>query len=154
MDYEVVTLEKKVLAGLKARTSNASPEMGAVIGGLWQKFFNEGVYAAIPNKKNAKAIGLYSNYASDQTGEYDISVCCEVEQAERLPEGVTAIVIPEGKYAKFEIQGHMEKAVREHWEKLWEMDLPRAFTYDFEEYQNDDMENAIIHIYISLTDEA
>ena len=32
MDYEVVTLEGKIAVGVSARTSNAAPDMGAVIG--------------------------------------------------------------------------------------------------------------------------
>ena len=44
----------------------------------------------------------------------------------------------------------MQKAVAEFWEKLWQMDLPRTFTCDFEEYQNGNMEDAEIHIYISV----
>ena len=32
MDYEVVTLERKIAVGVSARTSNAAPDMGAVIG--------------------------------------------------------------------------------------------------------------------------
>ena len=43
------------------------------------------------------------------------------------------------------------KDVAAFWEKLWAMDLPRAFTADFEEYQpGGDMQHAEIHIYIAL----
>ena len=52
MDYEIVTLEEKIAVGIAARTNNASPEMGAVIGGLWNRFYSEGIYAAVPDKKN------------------------------------------------------------------------------------------------------
>ena len=38
MEYEIVNLEEKIAVGLSARTSNASPDMGAVIGGLWNQF--------------------------------------------------------------------------------------------------------------------
>jgi predicted transcriptional regulator YdeE len=44
----------------------------------------------------------------------------------------------------------MQKAVADFWIELWQMDLNRSFQCDFEEYQNCDMENAEIHIYISL----
>ena len=37
MNYEIVNLEEKRVVGLAARTNNQSPEMGAVIGGLWEK---------------------------------------------------------------------------------------------------------------------
>lgn len=48
------------------------------------------------------------------------------------------------------VKGDMQKAVAEAWQEIWKMDLKRSYGYDFEEYQNDDMENAEIHIYISL----
>lgn len=151
MDYEVVTLEKKTVVGIQARTSNQSPDMGALIGGLWQRFFGEGLFFVIPDKTNAKSIGLYSNY-SDGMEEYDVTVCCEVEHAENVPDGLIVGEIPAGKYAKFVVQGNMVTAVHEFWTELHKMDLPRAYTADFEEYQNADENNAVIHIYISLKD--
>ncbi len=36
--------------------------------------------------------------------------------------------------------------------QLWNMDLPRSYVCDFEEYQDGEMENAEIHIYIGLKD--
>lgn len=51
MDYEVVMLEEIRVAGLSARTCSASPDAGAVIGGLWEKFYSGGVCDAIKGKK-------------------------------------------------------------------------------------------------------
>ncbi len=34
MEYEIVTLDEKTAVGIAARTNNASPDMGAVSGGL------------------------------------------------------------------------------------------------------------------------
>ena len=56
MSYEVVDLQEKKVVGLSARTNNASPEMGNVIGSLWQKFYTENCYPAIKNKANEKSI--------------------------------------------------------------------------------------------------
>ena len=42
------------------------------------------------------------------------------------------------------------RLVARFWQELWEMDLDRAFTYDFEEYQDDSMEETCIHMYIAL----
>ena len=44
----------------------------------------------------------------------------------------------------------MYKAVADAWQKIWQMNLQRTFIYDFEEYQNADMDNAEIHIYIGI----
>jgi len=153
MNYEVVNLEAKTAVGLKARTNNASPDMGTVIGGLWSRFYQEGIYAAIADKKNDKALGIYTNYAGTQKDDYDAIVACEVGQAESQPADTESIRIPAGKYAKFVVRGNMHQAVAEAWTKIWQMDLPRVFRCDFEEYQNSDMEHAEIHIYISVSDD-
>lgn len=150
MNYEIVTLEEKTVAGLTARTNNASPDMVQVIGGLWQQFYADGVQAQLPNKMNEKALGIYTDYEENENADYTIMVASEIANTNTLPDGVVKRVIPAGNYAKFVVKGHMQKAVAEFWQKLWMMDLPRAFTYDFEEYQNSDMEHAEIHIYISL----
>jgi len=150
MEYEIVTLQEKKAAGVAARTNNGAPDVGEVIGGLWQKLFYGGVYPAIPYKANAKALGIYMDYAGDEKSDYTTMAGCEVEKAEDLPKGVTVCTIPAGRYAKFIVKGDMVQAVADFWTELWKMDLPRSFVCDFEEYQDERMEDAEIHIYIGL----
>lgn len=154
MNYEIIELEEKTVAGLTARTNNQSPDMAPVIGGLWERFYRE-AYAGIPGKKNDKAIGLYSGYAGDEMDDYDITVCCEIGEAdgEAVGEGICVKKIPAGRYARFIVTGDLHQAVMEFWQNLWGMKLNRAFTCDFEEYQNADGNNAVIHMYISLKEE-
>lgn len=152
MEYEIVTLEEKIVKGISARTNNTSPDMGMVIGGLWERFYNAGVCASIANKKSEKALGIYTDYASNELGDYTVMVACEVNEADTNKEDIEVRRIPAGKYAKFVVHGDMKEAVQDAWQKIWQMELPRSFEYDFEEYQNSDMENAEIHIYISLQD--
>lgn len=150
MSYEVVDLQEKKVVGLSARTNNASPEMGNVIGSLWQKFYTENCYPAIKNKANEKSLGIYTDYEADEKGDYTVVVACEVTDAEDISQEWTVRTIPAGKYAKFVVRGNMMTAVAELWQELWKMDLPRSFICDFEEYQNADPENAEIHVYIGL----
>lgn len=151
MKYEVVELNEKTVVGITARTRNKDVDMPQIIGGLWQRFWADGIYQSIQHKQNDYSIGLYSNYENDVNGAYDITVCCEVRELDPLPSGVDVKVISPGKYAKFVVHGHMQHAVGEFWTKLWNMDLDRRYGYDFEEYQSGgDMENAEIHIYIAI----
>lgn len=150
MDYEIVTLSEKKAVGLAARTNNSAPDMGAVIGGLWQRFYGEHVYEAINGTVSGKALGIYTDYAGDEKSDYTVLVGYETATDAEQPAECTACVIPAGRYAKFVVKGDMVKAVADFWMKLWEMNLPRSFVCDFEEYQNGEMENAEIHIYISL----
>lgn len=149
MDYEIVTLQEKTVAGIAARTNNSAPDMGEVIGGLWNRFYTEGIYTGIPDKANEKALGLYTDYAGDETGDYTVMVCCEVSQ-ESASTQYAVRKIPAGRYARFVVKGDMRTAVAGAWQEIWKMGLPRSFVCDFEEYQNDDMEHAEIHLYISL----
>ena len=119
--------------------------MGAVIGGLWEKLYQDGINAAIKNKINEYAIGLYSDYTNDQ---YCVTVGNEVSKAEN--DELTVKIIPAGKYARFSLHGNMVKVVAEAWDEIWKMDLNRSFTGDFEEYFNNDFDNSDINIYISL----
>lgn len=150
MNYEVVNLKEKKLVGVNIRTNNSDPNMSNDIGELWNEFFTKGIFSEIENKVNGRTIGLYSNYESDFTGDYDMTVACEVNDDKEIPKGTIVKKIPAGKYAKFMVKGHMQKAVYEFWQELWTMNLDRAYTCDFEEYINSDIDNAEINIYIAL----
>ncbi|MEY8428658.1 GyrI-like domain-containing protein [Lachnospiraceae bacterium 46-15] len=152
MEYEIVTLEERIAVGVSARTNNASPDMGAVIGGLWNCFYNEGVYASIPRKANEKALGIYTDYAGDEKADYTAMAACETS-VEPQGEDYAVCRIPAGKYAKFVVHGDMVQAVAAAWQEIWQMNLPRAFQCDFEEYQDDCMDNAEIHIYVGLKED-
>lgn len=145
MNYEIVNLEEKIVVGVSAITGNNDINMGKTIGGLWEKLYQDGISETIKNKVNEYAIGLYSDY---EDNKYLVTVGNEVCKAEN--KGLTIKKIPEGKYAKFSIEGHMQKAVAEAWDKIWQMDLDRSYEADFEEYLNSDFDNAKINIYISL----
>lgn len=150
MKYEIVTLQERKAVGVSGRTESSAPDAGAVIGGLWQKFFNEGVYSSIEHKANEKALGLYTDYTGDDKSGYTAIAACEVEQVQGQPEGLCVCTIPAGRYAKFIVKGHMVQAVAAFWSALGELDLPRSFVCDFEEYQDGRMEDAEIHIYVGL----
>jgi predicted transcriptional regulator YdeE len=151
MDYELVQLTEKQVAGLKIRTSNTEPQMVEKIGATWQRFYGEGIEASLTGRKNEKCIGLYTNYENGVAGTYDVVVGCEVDAAASQSERVETVSIAPGNYAKFVVHGDVQQAVGDLWVKLWDMKLDRKFSSDFEEYQpGEDMANAEIHVYISL----
>lgn len=149
MQYEIVTLPEKTVVGIAARTSNTDPNCGAIIGGLWSRFYGEGIYAALPGKVTGKALGLYTDYDGAAWADYTAMVACEVSTVpDTMDYAVTTI--PAGRYARFIVRGHVQQAVAAAWHEIWQMDLPRAFQCDFEEYQDGALEQAEIHIYVGL----
>ena len=152
MNYEIVTLQEKLVSGIAARTNNDSPDMGRVFGGLWNRFYQVWIYESIPNKTDNKAIGLYTDYAGGATDDYTAMVCCTVTKESKISE-CEFRKIPAGPYAKFVITCSMRTAVAavgKAWQEIWKINLPRTFICDFEEYQDDNLEHTEIHLYIGL----
>ena len=156
MKYEIVEIKEKTLIGFKTRVKD-DKTMYEKISDLWKKLYSEKGAKNIENRINDNAIGVYYNYSNENGFEYDCLTGCEVKDTvEKIPEDMTSLEIPEGKYAKFVIFGDPVKAVGEFWYKFWEefgkekADI-RNYTYDFEEYiAGNDYENMEIHIYISI----
>lgn len=142
MKYEVVNLEKKVVVGYSANTSNEDPNMQAIIGGLWQNLYNPANVSRVQGRVNAYAIGLYSDYSEKG---YQVTAGFEVKAADSA-EGFSVKTIPAGKYAKFSVHGDMVEAVAKAWQEIWNTPLERTYTGDFEEYTS--MED--IDIYIAI----
>ena len=154
MKYEMVELEKKVITGIKIKTTNQDGKAVQDIGTTWKKLFADGIYNKIPNKVNAKTIGLYTEYEGDYTKPYTFIAGAEVNQEVQKGEELESIIIPKGKYAKFVITGDVQNSVGQAWQEIWHMNIKRKYTCDFEEYQNnsEDMQKQEIHIYIALND--
>ena len=88
----------------------------------------------------------------DYSIPYNFVAFCEI--SEQNEKNFIVKRIPVGKYAKFTIIGDVQKSVAQAWSEIWNMDLKRKYSFDFEECQNSvgNMENQEIHIYISLQD--
>ncbi len=152
MKYEIVELEEKIIEGIEVRTTNQNGKSIKDIGETWQKLFTQGIYDTIQNKVNNKTIGLYTDYELDYTKPYIFVAGAEVSS--KTDSTLVNKVIKKGKYAKFVIKGDVQNSVGQAWQEIWNMDLKRKYTCDFEEYQNnsEDMKNQEIHIYIALED--
>lgn|SRR5574344_304139 len=154
MEYETVELKEKKVIGIASRTNNHSPEMMNIIGGLWNKFYQGGVYNEIPNKCTQTSLGIYSEYDGNQDDDYTVTVATEVSSIERIPADCVPLVIPAGKYAKFSVKTSMQKGFEDVgtlWLQIWKTDLDRTFIADFEEYFAPESDGSeIVNIYIGL----
>lgn len=149
------------LVGITARTSNAremNPDT-AKIGATMQKFFSSGMQTQIPGRKNpGKVFAVYTNYESDEHGEYTYFLGEEVNGFEDNTQGFETLTIPAGAYVKFTSgSGQMPKVVIDMWQDIWKMnesDLggKRAYIADFEIYdeRSQDINNAVLDIYIGI----
>ena len=137
-----------VINGLSVRTKNLD-EMNsstAKIGPLWHKFFTE----IAPNLKNgSKVYGLYSNYQSDASGEFDVTAGTD-QKIDKL----NNIQVKKGKYLVFSAKGSMPQVVINVWEEIWNYFSPtnqenqyeRTYLTDIELYKSDNE----VEIYIGI----
>lgn len=129
---EKLSCNKRWVTGWSARTSNTSPDMQAVIGGLWAKLFTG------PIPEGACTIGLYSDYENGVQGDYTITVGFESKPGDPVPQGMTQREIPAGEYVRLWASvkdcAQTAQAVAPLWQQIWSTPLERTYTGDYEEY--------------------
>jgi predicted transcriptional regulator YdeE len=137
-----------MISGISAVTNNEfeMSEENGKIAQLWEDYFAKDIYKTTFNKANNDSMyGVYSNYVSDLTGNYEITVGVEVTKSKN------AIVIEDKKYLVFSKKGELPSVVVELWEEIWDYfekntEYERAFTVDFEKYTKEDE----IEIYVAI----
>jgi len=148
------------VAGWQIRTNNAAEMSGTgKIGLLWQRFMQQNLAAQIPNRIDGALIVVYSNYSSDEKGEYDYLIGARVSSVDNLPAGMVAKKIEPGTYGVILTdKGQMPGVLQAAWARIWKM-MPaelggkRAFLTDYEIYdaRSANMQSAQVEIHVGLT---
>ncbi|MDR6546382.1 putative transcriptional regulator YdeE [Chryseobacterium rhizosphaerae] len=130
-----VQTEPCQVIGIAVGTTNENNQAATDIGALWGRFMNEGILEAIPNKMDTTVYSIYTDYEKDHTKPYTTLLGCRVNNLDHIPEGMVGYSFDGGNYVKFTVRGDLTKnLVINQWLKIWEMDLGRIFTADFEVY--------------------
>ncbi|MET3035755.1 GyrI-like domain-containing protein [Chryseobacterium sp. NRRL B-14859] len=121
--------------GIAVRTTNENNRAATDIGALWERFMKEDILNAIPGKVDNTIFSIYTDYEKDHTKPYTTVLGCKVENLDHIPDGMVGYSFDGGNYIKFTTKGDLSKGlVINEWLKIWEMDLGRIFTADFEVY--------------------
>ncbi len=149
MDYPEIQLGEILLVGIEIRTQNTS---AIEIGELWQKFFANQVQDRIPNCIDSRLFGLYSSYENKHLADYNFMIGCPVSDLDQIPQGMVGRTVPAQSYQVARAQGALPDALLETWQDIWQSDIPRSYTYDFEIYDDraTDPENAEIDIFVAI----
>lgn len=148
-----VNIEPFKVIGISVRTTNENGKAAQDIGTLWSRLFSEGIIEKIPNKISNEIFDIYTDYEGDYTRPYTTLLGCKVSSLEDIPNGLVGQSFEGGKYLKFITKGDLNKGVvYEAWKKIWNMDLKRAYTADFEVYgeKAQNPEDAEVEIFISI----
>ncbi|MEO8532549.1 MAG: GyrI-like domain-containing protein [Flavobacterium sp.] len=145
--------QKFSVIGISIRTTNEEGQSGKDIPALWSKFISEAIAEKIPNKTSQDIICVYTDYEKDHTKPYTTILGCLVDNLDFIPEGMTGKTIEASNQVKFTAKGNLaEGIVFNEWIEIWNSDLDRTFTADFEIYgeKSQNTENAEVDIYIAI----
>lgn len=130
-----VKIEPFKVIGIAVRTTNENEQAAKDIPVLWEKLMQENILEKIPNKIDNTVYSIYTEYEKDHTKPYTTLLGCKVENLDHIPEGMIGKSFEGGNYVKFTAKGNLaEGLVINEWFKIWNMDLGRMFTADFEMY--------------------
>lgn len=147
-------MEETQLIGLalQGKTSNKNGQSNIDCGRLWQKFEKENYSNKIPHKSGDEIFAVYHSYDDDHTQPFSYFIGHKVSPGTQVPEGLDSLTIPQGALKKITAKGKMPDCIINSWQEIWNSDIPRAYSVDFEVYdqRSKDWKNAEVDIYISL----
>ena len=161
MKKELINKQEIKLVGLTARTNNkneGNPQTSK-IGALAGRFWSQNIADQIANRKNpGVTLSVYTEYDSNEHGDYTYFIGEEVSSFENIPSGLQQFTIPAAQYQKFTTpSGKMPDVVISAWQQIWKMtsddfEGDRAYIADFEVYDQRaiDPANTSLDIYIGI----
>lgn len=137
---------------LPGKTSNENQRSTADIGAFWQTFMKENVASKIPGRVGDDIYAVYYDYEGDYTKPFSYFIGVPVGDDTTVPAGMIKIDIPTGKYQHFTAKGKMPDCMIEAWAQIWNSDIKRTYTADYEVYgsRSGDSENAEVDIFIAV----
>jgi predicted transcriptional regulator YdeE len=141
------------IIGISIRTTNENGQASQEIAELWQKFMSEEIVSKIPNKVGNDVYSLYTEYESDHTKPYTTILGCRVENLDKIPDGMVGCSFKGGNYIKTSAKGDLMKGlIVNHWSKIFEMDLERIYSADFEIFgeKAQNPSDAEVDFYVSI----
>lgn len=147
------SVEPFYVIGLSIRTKNENEKSARDMEALWNNFFSGNIIAMIPNKADDTIYCVYTEYEQDYTKPYTTILGCRVHNLNEIPEGLSGKLITGGTYQIFTAKGNIaEGIVLREWQKIWNADISRNYTSDFEVYgeKTKNQHNAEVDIFIAL----
>jgi predicted transcriptional regulator YdeE len=144
--------------GVSVRTDNHEEAGGnGMIPQLWQRVMQEGLLENVPSRADGNLTVVYTNYASDNSGEYTYVLGVRVTSVDKVPDAMVAVNVPAGRYAVVESdKGSLQEVMPKVWRRInttlaGQLGGPRAFKADFEVYpEGFDWQNAQIGVHLGL----
>lgn len=122
MKYDIIKKPDMIVAGIAIKTTNQNQQAAQDMPALWQRFLSSSAY------KQDAIVCAYTDYESDYKGAYRVVLGHQCEKR------LDSVVIPASTYAVFSVHGAYPQSLLCTWQWIWNSDLARTYTGDFELY--------------------
>jgi predicted transcriptional regulator YdeE len=122
------------LEGISVRTTNQNGQSQKDIGALWTRFMNDNLLQKIEDRVSDDTYCVYTDYETDHTGFYIAFIGCKINSLANITGGFTGIIMPAGKYQVYSLSGKFPENVHAAWQEIWNSDVERRYTADFDLY--------------------
>lgn len=151
MKKEITEMPELKIIGIECRTSNEPGKAEVDIPALWEEFYARDIASKIPHKISDDVYGLYCKYDGNHTKPYTLIIGCKVSALKDIPDGMVGHEVPASKFAVIPAHGEYPSALIESWQKIWNSDLKRTYTGDFELYGEGFSQNPPkVDVYIAV----
>ncbi len=139
------------LAGISVRTINQNGQSKKDMMALWDRFMNH-TLRQIADRVSGGIYCVYTDYETDHTGYYTAVIGCKVDSLVNIPDGLTGITIPAEKYNVYTLGGKCPANVYAAWGEIWESDVDRKYTTDFDLYKLNiaNFEDTEVKIFVAV----
>ena len=131
---EVIEQKAFSLIGISVRTINQNGQSKKDMMALWERFMTDNLVQQIVDRVSDDIYCVYTDYKDDYLDYYTAVLGCRVNSLGHIPEGFTAISIPAGKYQVYSLGGKFPENVRLAWQEIWDANVARKYTADFDLY--------------------
>lgn len=126
---------KKVFYRHSLKTSHENAHFQNNVPQLWDRFYQENLAEKIPNKVNEDLLAFYTDYEGDYSKPFTYLLGCEVSHLDNIPEEMKGLEIKASSYVVFTAKAGFPLSMMNIWQTIWDSNLKRAYTTDFEVYK-------------------
>ncbi len=130
------------IVGISTITSNELALNQNTIGKLWGEFLSSSINDKLADISSSSIFAVYSDYENGYQGKYKITIGYAVNDISNIPDGLSTVTIPAGKYRIFNCKSGAPEDIVETWKTIWQIDpnvFQPNFITTFEEYKDNEV---------------
>ena len=150
---ENVIVNSIIIAGISTKIEDPI-QANKQIGVLWEQFWKNDLSTKINNRFNNTIYAIYHDYEGNYNQPYTITIGYPINKIEDLQNDLKVVVIPQQNYHVFTTNGTLPESIIKTWKKIWQTNLQRSYTFDFEIYDEraQNPQDAIVDIYVAVAE--